>query len=427
MAVFDFKNRTRCRLSGDITSSQTVLPVGPGGSEFLPSSSGVMMAVIRDALGHEVVKITAAAFGQITVERGQDGSSPRAFNLGAVVSARLTKSALGNGIQRGAMRQISYNPNEVTVPNYFGEKISEVGVDGCTHRIWQNVVAGSAQWRIVYGDMCKDLQNYREWDWPIIVVPWPKWEDPSDGCGWTSLLYDYVNDPSYGIYELYRACIAKKRSDSMGTIVDYSGNGNPLTKSDCANCLTGSISGEADAYFRLSTGDAGGYYWGSTTYGNMSTSGKIPGNTFFMTFRIVAEAVQDEGVGGFHEFGAFYLTTWHGGGCKLWSPDPQSPQFDFTIPGISNFNLLSIVVNDDASVHIRLNGSEVLSGVFDGLLNPMDTEMSGSFLSGYAFQYTTGNIVHFDFKDFLWFKTAFSGADMVIVENALMGIHGITA
>ena len=214
MAVFDFKNRTQCRLSGGITSSQTVLPVGPGGSEFLPSSSGVMMAVIRDALGHEVVKITAAAFGQITVERGQDGSSPRAFNLGAVVSARLTKSALGNGIQRGAMRQISYNPNEVTVPNYFGEKISEVGVDGCTHRIWQNVVAGSAQWRIVYGDMCKDLQNYREWDWPIVEYPWPEWPTPLPGITpdmWLDASrYDYAEgvdlsylDDSYWYDERY--------------------------------------------------------------------------------------------------------------------------------------------------------------------------------------------------------------------------------
>ena len=178
MPIFSFKNQTQCRLSGGITSSQTVLPVGPGGSEFLPSSSGVMMAVIRDALGHEVVKVTGAAFGQITVERGQDGSTPRAFNLGTIVSARVTKSALVNGVQRGAMRQISYNPNEVTVPNYFGEKISEVGVDGCTHRIWQNVVAGSAQWRIVYGDMCKDLQNYREWNWPIVEYPWPEWPVP---------------------------------------------------------------------------------------------------------------------------------------------------------------------------------------------------------------------------------------------------------
>ena len=177
--IIGFADRTKTKLTESVTSTATLLPCW--GGDLMPFRPGDAdtYAVLRDAIGHEVVKVVGIQpFTGLIVQRGQDGSTPRAFATGSIVSARIAKGALSAFLQKGAMRQISYNPNAVTVPAYFGEKIAETGVDGCTHRIWQNVIEGSAQWRIVYGDMCKDLQNYREWNWPIVEYPWPEWPTP---------------------------------------------------------------------------------------------------------------------------------------------------------------------------------------------------------------------------------------------------------
>ena len=174
-----FADRTKTKLTEAVTSTATLLPCWGGDLMSFRPGDADTYAVLRDAIGHEVVKVVSIQpFTGLIVQRGQDGSTPRAFATGSIVSARISKGALVSFLQKGAMRQISYNPNAVTVPAYFGEKIAETGVDGCTHRIWQNVVEGSAQWRIVYGDMCKDLQNYREWNWPIVEYPWPEWPTP---------------------------------------------------------------------------------------------------------------------------------------------------------------------------------------------------------------------------------------------------------
>lgn len=177
-----FADRTRTKLTEGVTSTATLLPCWGGDlAQFRPGNADTYV-VIRDALSHEVVKVVGIQpFTGLLVERGQDGSTPRAFAAGSIVSARVAKGALSSFLQKGAMRQIAYNPNAVTMPSYFGEKIAETGVDGCARRIWQNVVEGSAQWRIVYGDMCKDLQNYREWDWPDVEYPWPEWPTPLPG------------------------------------------------------------------------------------------------------------------------------------------------------------------------------------------------------------------------------------------------------
>ena len=167
-----FRSRVRCQLTEDVTATRTTLPVGPGGNNFLPLDGGSVLAVLRDVEGEEVVRVTAAAFGLLTVIRGQEGTTPRAFRAGSLVSLRLTSGGLAGHLQKGVMRQISYNPNATLSPAYFGEQVAETGVDGCVRRIWQNVIDGMMSWRIVYGNMCRDLTNYRDWDWFITDMPW---------------------------------------------------------------------------------------------------------------------------------------------------------------------------------------------------------------------------------------------------------------
>ena len=175
MSVIDTKDRVKCALTADITASQTLLPVGPGGQDFQAVSGHATMAVIRDAERSETVKVTGVSFGVLTVERGQDGSTPRAFKLGAIVSMRPVESTLAQYQQKGVMRQVAYNPNAVLMPAYFGEKVAETGVEGCTHRIWHNVVQDEMSWRLTYGAPCKDLTNWRDWNWYAVEIPWPWW------------------------------------------------------------------------------------------------------------------------------------------------------------------------------------------------------------------------------------------------------------
>lgn len=172
----DFVDLVKTKLDAAVTSTATLLPCWGGDlMQFRPRGVDTY-AVIRDVTQREVVKVVGIQpFTGLIVQRGQDGSTPKAFASGSIISSRITKGALATRLQKGVMRQVAYNPNAVLLPAYFGEKVAETGVDGCTHRIWQNVADGSAQWRIVYGDMCKDFTNYRDWNWPVINYPWPWW------------------------------------------------------------------------------------------------------------------------------------------------------------------------------------------------------------------------------------------------------------
>ena len=171
-----FPDRAKTKLTEAVTSTATLLPCWGGDlTQFRPGDHDVY-AVVRDAQQREVVKVVGIQpFTGLIVERGQDGSTPRAFAPGAIVSARLVKGSLGNCQQKGVMRQVAFNPNAVLMPAYFGEKVAETGVEGCTHRVWQNVQQDAPSWRIVYGNMCQDLTNWRDWNWEPVEYPWPWW------------------------------------------------------------------------------------------------------------------------------------------------------------------------------------------------------------------------------------------------------------
>ena len=185
----DFVNRVKTKLTAAVSATDTLLPCWGGDlAQFRPGGVDTY-AVIRNAERAETVKVVGIQpFTGLVVERGQDGSTPRAFAAGATVSARLVKGSLSHCQQKGVMRQVAYNPNAVLMPAYFGEKVAETGVEGCTHRVWQNVQQDVPAWRLVYGAPCKDLTSWRDWNWATIEIPWPWWpwtppitETPGEG------------------------------------------------------------------------------------------------------------------------------------------------------------------------------------------------------------------------------------------------------
>lgn len=233
MDLIDVKDSVQCALTADINASQTKLPVGPGAQDFLPAGGHYTMAVLRNAEDSEAVKVTAAAFGSLTVDRGQDGSTPKAFKAGALVSMRLVKSSFAQFEQKGVMRQVAYNHNGVLAPAYFGEQVAETGVDGCTHRIWQNVLSGKSSWRIVYGNICPNFSGYRDWNWETIDIWWENWPSveprPVSDCGFSPEDMAYISDSSrllgclicsQSLFSMYEA------GDVVTFAIDQSGSEN---------------------------------------------------------------------------------------------------------------------------------------------------------------------------------------------------------
>ena len=80
------------RLAASMGPTDTSLPLVAGDAALLASSLGQThhaWLTVYDPTGSEVVRATAWG-GQILVERGQDGSTPRTFPPGSCVDARVT-------------------------------------------------------------------------------------------------------------------------------------------------------------------------------------------------------------------------------------------------------------------------------------------------------------------------------------------------
>jgi len=81
MAVL-FSNNAASNLSASITSTATSLSVAAGtGAEFPnPTGSDYFYATLSDAAGSiEIIKVTARSADTMTVVRGQDGTTARAW------------------------------------------------------------------------------------------------------------------------------------------------------------------------------------------------------------------------------------------------------------------------------------------------------------------------------------------------------------
>lgn len=96
MAVL-YTNNASSTLAAGINNSATSLSVAAGAGALFPSPSGgdVFYATLADSVGNiEIVRVTARSTDALTVVRGQDGTSARAWSAGDAVELRVTRAML---------------------------------------------------------------------------------------------------------------------------------------------------------------------------------------------------------------------------------------------------------------------------------------------------------------------------------------------
>lgn len=104
-----FANNAKSRLATSISNSDTTISVLPGDGAKFPSLTpgDFFMATIVNATGLlEIVKVTARSSDTFTVERSQEGTSPRSFNAGDAIEARMTAGAFVEAITEEVTDQV---------------------------------------------------------------------------------------------------------------------------------------------------------------------------------------------------------------------------------------------------------------------------------------------------------------------------------
>lgn len=96
-----WKNNAASILAAPLAELDTALTVpGTHGDRFPTAAApNYFLLTLRDAEGHmEIVKVTSRSAGQdvMVIDRGQEGTSPRNWLIGAIVSARVTAGALSS-------------------------------------------------------------------------------------------------------------------------------------------------------------------------------------------------------------------------------------------------------------------------------------------------------------------------------------------
>ena len=143
-----FNNKAYASIEENISSTATVIPLNAGGyNAFLPgwSTGKVMYLTITNAEAEiEIVKVTGFTGNNLTVLRGQDGTTAKAWNRGSVITQRLVAANLSGFIQKEGFRTVAYNPNGVLSAAYPGEKIFQTG------DVWWKNISGTT-WQLIAG------------------------------------------------------------------------------------------------------------------------------------------------------------------------------------------------------------------------------------------------------------------------------------
>lgn len=97
-----FKNSATATLAGSITSTATSIAVAGGFGSLFPSLSGSQFfyaTLVNSSNQVEVVKVTARSGDVMTVVRGQDGTTARAYSSGDKFELRVVAAVLENFAQ----------------------------------------------------------------------------------------------------------------------------------------------------------------------------------------------------------------------------------------------------------------------------------------------------------------------------------------
>ena len=96
-----FTNNAASALAATITAADTTIALAPGdGAKFPAPGAGddflltLFQRVGTNEVNHEIVRVTARATDSLTVARGQEGTTARAFGSGDPVELRLTAGAI---------------------------------------------------------------------------------------------------------------------------------------------------------------------------------------------------------------------------------------------------------------------------------------------------------------------------------------------
>ena len=185
MTELSFANKLYAHLAEGITSGQTTIPIVPGdmGNIWAGFKPGVYLyLVIMNELGQkEIVKVTGVnKNNMLTVQRGQGGTTARAFAIGSPITERTIAEQASYMIQRGIFRQGNYNPNTILTGEFNGEKFWQTGPAANQKRWWINA-GGGDRWRLMSGD----LYGYEYRDSEGFIIAPPQWAEVAPMYGGT--------------------------------------------------------------------------------------------------------------------------------------------------------------------------------------------------------------------------------------------------
>lgn len=180
-----YANRLYAHLTAAVTSGATTLSFYPEEITNLlagwQASSWLYLCIMDPTGDLEIVKMTGLSGYTLTVERGQGGTTARAWAAGSLVASRAVAEYLTRYLQKGVFRSGAYNPNSVLTGEYTGEKFYQTGPDALQRRWWINTTG--SKWRLLTGEPFGS-----EWtDGDGYVYYAPYWVEYSDPSYWTPL------------------------------------------------------------------------------------------------------------------------------------------------------------------------------------------------------------------------------------------------
>jgi len=181
------------RLTEAITDGDVTCVVEDDLTQGAPSwatGKAFYMTFVDPSANREIVKVTGISGKMLTIARGQDGSTARAWETGTLMEQRLVAADAGSFIQPAAFREIGYTPNGVLTANYPGEKVYQTDAGDCKKRWWKNVT--SNLWQLIAGEICEGEVIDTDPESPTygyIIKDWEAYFDntkwyASGSCGW---------------------------------------------------------------------------------------------------------------------------------------------------------------------------------------------------------------------------------------------------
>lgn len=128
--VFLFSNNARGALASSITNSDLQLVLGAGQGALFPNPAGgdTFLVTLQDAAGNlEIMTCTARSADLLTVARGAEGTTPRAFITGVPVGIRLTAGQLGSFAAKA--RNLADLPDPVAARTSLGLGAAALAAD----------------------------------------------------------------------------------------------------------------------------------------------------------------------------------------------------------------------------------------------------------------------------------------------------------